>query len=128
DYTIPQGWHTRSWTTAGTGKIPVNAFPIDGTLYIRAAADGQGYYLEWNGYQIGEVFFQPNDGHLYGEGIKVHFGDTPDTLKVDLSICGAGWLHGTLAEGLTDGNTGTYAADANPTIPPSVQVEELASA
>jgi hypothetical protein len=129
DFTISQGWHTRSWTTEGTGPITSNAFPRDVTLHISAAPDEPGHYLlEWQvnekTCQIGGVPLQ-SDGHLRGVGIPAIFGGPSITLDtVDFSICSDGWLHGTLSkqsEGYSDGNTGTYAADANPPpkVPPS---------
>jgi hypothetical protein len=134
DYIIPRGWRTREWSVDQEGPIPSHGFPVGGILLIGAVPGAPAFDLHWldeNGQpcQIKGIPFQ-QDGSLYAENISASFGGTSLTLKtVSFSIDSEG-LHGTLSEGLSDGNTGTYAADANPPVqePPRVRVEELASA
>jgi hypothetical protein len=113
-----RGWSIMSWQVDRPGQIPARGFTVDGSLVIGIVQgptpscslvwldqDGQPSFMR-------DLSFQ--EGRLHAADFPVSFGGTFVRCDVDLTI-GSGVLTGKLVKpGGVDGNTGTFAADANP--------------
>jgi hypothetical protein len=116
-FAIPQGWRITSWQLTPGPGIPPNPFVLYGTVLIGVAQDPiPACDLSWlnsAGEQcsITKVPFQ--EGKLLAGILPVTFGGLTVDCAVTLSF-DVGVLSGLLASLGGDGNTGTFAADANP--------------
>ena len=122
-------WYITDWQIAGSGPIPRGGF-ARGSLSITAPiATSPGVSkvadLAWKneGGQeclLKAISFREVDGTLHDPRILVYFGGVPQpiTVAVTLSITETGVLKGHLQHTPSgpplDGNTGTFAADADP--------------
>lgn len=130
-----QPWRIKNWGIEGNGKIPVDGFGPGRPLKIdEHLASGpllpRLVDLTWkngNGEEclLQELPFKDENGTLHSARILVSFaGHPPIPIQITLSIGRDGVLTGKLAmSGMSgcgpwqEGNTGTFAADADPPRP-----------
>jgi hypothetical protein len=126
---LAKEWYIRSWDVPPTdppGPIPSNGFKVGGPLRIAIEATPVGgtpaCALAWQntaGEPCSITGLPFRDGRLQGLSFPVKFGSRGEIIVYEVEIRrDAGGLHGFLASGGgSDGNTGTFAADANPPAP-----------
>jgi hypothetical protein len=121
EFAKPRGWSITGWEVTGSGTIPRHTFMVGGTLLIgivQGPTPACGLvWLDLNGQPcfIKDLRFQ--EGRLHAPDVSMSIGGVPVEGKVNLTIDAGGVLKGKLIgkeRGGVDGNTGTFAADANP--------------
>jgi hypothetical protein len=120
-FAITQGWRIRSWeVTDSPGPIPSDGFKRDSTLLITIPLTPVGNTpacnLTWKdeaGHDCSMKGLPFGDGKLHGK-VPVFFDGTRHDLHTEILLEKDGRLHGFLSAPGFDGNTGTFAADANP--------------
>jgi hypothetical protein len=126
-FASPQGWRITSWGVDKEGPIPDNGFVAGGCLVIGIVANGtQSCTLSWlNGINkasfITDLHFNENTERLHRQDAVVSFGgiDVDCQVTICLDRDSDTFIRGTLKiVKNTDGNTGTFAAEA---IPPPVE-------
>lgn len=126
-FAIPQGWRITSWGVDQEGPIPENGFVVGGCLVIGIVANGtQSCTLSWlNGNDkacfVTDLHFDDAADRLHRQNVVVSFGgvDVDCQVTIDLDGDSDNHIRGTLKIAKdTDGNTGTFAAEA---IPPPVE-------
>lgn len=125
---ISHPWKITDWTIQGQGKIPVHGFGRGHHLKIEAGSGVPLFAdLTWkdgNGEECSllALAFKEENGTLHDTKIEVRFARNPLILaEVTLSIDEQGVLRGKFGppksaehSGFLEGNTGTFAADADP--------------
>jgi hypothetical protein len=117
-------WHNVSWAPPTSGPIPRNGFKDRSTVLITIRSTPLGGIpacdIAWQN-SAGEpcsMSLPLQDGSLKSGSVSVRFGGSAVDCQVAVTLEG-GQIKGTLRPSLPshmpiDGNTGTFAADANP--------------
>jgi hypothetical protein len=113
----PRGWFITDWKIDRPGQIPDHTFTVGGSLLIGIV---QGMtpacslvWLDLDGRPCSMINLPFQEGMLYAPDFPVSIAGLSVHCGVNLSIRN-GVLEGMLNGIGTDGNTGTFAADANP--------------
>ena len=113
----PRGWFITSWGVDKPGQIPDHAFTVGSSLQI-GIVQGQVpacglVWLNLTGQPCFMIDLPFRDEVLYAPDFAVSIAGLTVECDVKLEITN-GSLQGTLNGNGVDGNTGTFAAGANP--------------
>jgi hypothetical protein len=116
----PRGWIITGWHVDRPGSIPKHTFTVGGSLVIGIVQGATPacslVWLDLSGQPCSARDLPFQEGMLYAPDFSVSIGGSSFQCDIKLTIS-ADALEGTLtgtSVGGVEGNTGTFAADANP--------------